>query len=61
MSDNSVKKRIEDISSDILAQIVHGIKSAFPIALQLDESTDAACYESTVGISTLRAKSRNKT
>ena len=43
MSDNSVKKRIENMSSNILAQIVHGIKkSAFPIALQLDESTDVA-------------------
>ena len=43
MSDNSVKRRIEDMSSDILAQIVHGIKkSAFPIALQLEESTDVA-------------------
>ena len=38
MSDNCVKKRIEDMSSDILAQIVHGIKkSAFPIVLQLDK------------------------
>ena len=44
MSDNSVKRRIEVTSSDILAQIVHGIKkNAFPIALQLDESTDVAC------------------
>ena len=44
MSDNSVKRRIEDMSSDILAQIVHRIKkSAFSIALQLDESTDVAC------------------
>ena len=32
------------MSSDILAQIVHGIKkSAFPVALELDESTDVAC------------------
>ena len=44
MLDNTVKRRIEDMSSDILAQIVHGIKnSAFPIALQSDESTDIAC------------------
>ena len=44
MSDSTVKKRIEDMSSDNLAQIVHGIKnSAFPIALQLDESTVIAC------------------
>ena len=44
MSDNSVKRRIEDMSSNILAQIVYGIKkSAFPIPLQLDESTDVAC------------------
>ena len=44
MSDNSVKRCIDDMSSDILAQIVHDIKkSAFPIALQLDESTDFAC------------------
>ena len=41
MSDNTVKRRIEDMSNDILSQIVHGIKkSDFPIALQLDESTD---------------------
>ena len=32
------------MSSNNLAQIVHGIKnSAFPTALQLDESTDVAC------------------
>ena len=32
------------MSNDILSQIVHGIKrSDFPIALQLDESTDVAC------------------
>ena len=43
MSDNCVKKRIEDMSNDILAQIVLGIKSAFSIALQLDELTDVAC------------------
>ena len=40
MSNNRAKRRIEDTSNDILAQIVH---SAFPIALQLDESTDVAC------------------
>ena len=44
MTDNSVNRRIEDMSSDILAQIVYNIKkSAFPIALQLDKSTDVAC------------------
>ena len=44
MSDNTAKERIDDMSSDILAQIVNGIKnSAFPIALQLDESTNVAC------------------
>ena len=42
MSDNTAKRRIEDINSDILAQIVHGMKNnAFPIVLQLDESIDA--------------------
>ena len=44
MSGNIVERRIEDMSSDIWAQILHGIKSsAFPIALQLDESTGIAC------------------
>ena len=44
MRDNTVKRRIEDMSNDILSQIVHGIKkSDFPIALQLDESTGVAC------------------
>ena len=44
MSDNTVKRRIEDMSNDILSQNVHGIKkSDFPIALQLDESTEVAC------------------
>ena len=44
MSDNTVKRRMEDMSNDILSQIVHGIKkSDFPIALQLDEFTDVAC------------------
>ena len=43
-SDNSVKRRIKNISNDILAQMVNDIKkSGFPIALQLDESTDVAC------------------
>ena len=32
------------MSSDILAQIVHGIKNSdFPIAFQLNVSTDVAC------------------
>ena len=32
------------MSNNILAQMVHGVKkSAFPKALQLDESTDVAC------------------
>ena len=44
MPDSIVKRLIEDMSSDNLAQIVHDIKnSAFPIAFQLDESTDVAC------------------
>ena len=44
MSDNSVKRHIEDMSSDILAQIVHDIKKeCFPNCLQLDKSTDVAC------------------
>ena len=44
MSDNSVKRRIEDMNNDILAQIVHGVKNnAFLIALQFDESTNVAC------------------
>ena len=43
MSDNIVKRRIKDMSSDILAQIVRGIKnSAFPMASQLDESIGIA-------------------
>ena len=42
MSDNTAKRRIKDINSDILAQIVHGMKNnAFPIVLQFDESIDA--------------------
>ena len=44
ISDSTVERHIKDMSSDIFAQIVHGIKnSAFLIALQFDESTDVAC------------------
>ena len=44
MSDNTIKRLIEDMSSDILAQIMHGVKnSTFPKALQLDKSTDIGC------------------
>ena len=36
MSDNTVKRRIEDMSGEFLAHIVHGIKdSAFPLAYSL--------------------------
>ena len=44
MSDNNVKRRIKDMSSEILAQIVHGKKkSAFSISLDLNESIDIVC------------------
>ena len=44
MSDNSVKRRIDDLISDVLAQIVQGAKnSAFSAVLQLNGSTNVAC------------------
>ena len=61
MSDNPVKRCIDDMGSDILAVIVHGIKnSTFPITLQLDKSTDLAYFSQTVGIRMLCTKIKNK-
>ena len=56
-----LKRRIDDMGSDILAVIVQGIKnSAFPIALQMDESTDIAYFSQLVRIRMLRTKIKNK-
>ena len=42
LSDNTVKQRIEDMSSDVLNQIVKQAKASPFYAIQLDESTDVA-------------------
>ena len=41
LSNNTVKRRIEEMSVDIADQVIAGVKdSKFGFALQLDESTD---------------------
>ena len=42
LSDNTAKRRIEDMSSDVLNQIVKQVKASPFYAIQLDESTDVA-------------------
>jgi hypothetical protein len=37
---NTVKRRIQDLSADIEKQLVSRLKSSFVFSLQLDESTD---------------------
>ena len=44
LSDNTVKRRIEDISSDVFNQIVKQVKASPFYAIQLDESTDVASH-----------------
>lgn len=42
LSDNTVKRRIDDMGADIRDQVVEGIKSSPWFAVQCDESTDVA-------------------
>ena len=43
MSNNAVKSRIDDISENILKQVMEeSATSPFPFSLQLDESTDVS-------------------
>ena len=42
LSDNTVKQRIENMSSDVLNQIVKQVKASPFYTIQLDESTDVA-------------------
>lgn len=42
LSDNTVQRRISDISGDIKDQVINEIKAAGAFAIQLDESTDIA-------------------
>ena len=39
LSNNTVKRRIADMSNDILQQIVYQVKKSFLYSIQLDEST----------------------
>ncbi|XP_072401645.1 protein FAM200C-like [Diabrotica undecimpunctata] len=43
-SDNSVKRRIDDMAEDIKNQVVDAVKQSLFFAIQLDESTDIAQY-----------------
>ncbi|XP_064412969.1 zinc finger BED domain-containing protein 5-like [Latimeria chalumnae] len=40
LSDNSIKRRIDCMSQDILEQVVHGLKQARKFVIQIDESVD---------------------
>lgn len=42
LSDNTVKRRIDDMGADLQNQVVEGIKSSPWFAVQCDESTDVA-------------------
>ena len=42
LSNNTVKRRIADMSNDVLQQIVHQVKKSLLYSIQLDESTDIA-------------------
>ena len=42
LSNNTVKRRIADMSNDVLQQIVHQVKKCPLCSIQLDKSTDIA-------------------
>lgn len=42
LSDNTVKRRIDDMAEDIKNQVVEAVKESCFLAIQLDESTDVA-------------------
>ena len=42
LSNNTVKRRIADMSNDVFQQIVHQVKKSSLYSIQLDESTDIA-------------------
>lgn len=42
LSDNTVKRRIDDMAEDIKNQLVEAVKESSFFAIQLDESTDVA-------------------
>ncbi|XP_039764267.1 zinc finger BED domain-containing protein 5-like [Pararge aegeria] len=46
LSDNTVKRRIDDMAEDIKNQVVEAVKASTFFAIQLDESTDVAqCWQ----------------
>ena len=44
LSDNTIKRRIEELSVDILQQIIGAVKQSEKFSLQLDETTDIGNY-----------------
>jgi hypothetical protein len=52
LSDNSISRRITDMSADVNEQIVEMLKTSKKFALQLDESTDVANCAILIGLCT---------
>ncbi|XP_062297923.1 zinc finger BED domain-containing protein 5-like [Scomber scombrus] len=52
LSDNTVKRRIDDMADNVLDQLIQDVKASRFYAIQLDESTDIANWSKCVGLST---------
>ena len=60
LSDNTVKRRIDDMADNVSEQLIQSIRESRFYALQLDESTDIANVSNLLAYDQIRKKCRDK-